>query len=168
MLGFQLRLTVCCTTETPVPVRDSVAFEALLANDRVADAVPLLCGVKATEYDTLWPAARVVGSDMPLTANSELLLLADVIVTLAPPAVNVPVFEAADPTVTFPKDALEGERLSWPEVVPEPLSGTHASIEFLGFMNCIMPVTEPEVCGENKTVNVTLCPGVRVIGKVSP
>ena len=42
MLGFQLRLTVCCTTETPVPVSDSVAFEALLAKERVADAVPLL------------------------------------------------------------------------------------------------------------------------------
>ena len=168
MLGFQLRLTVCCTTETPVPVRDSVAFEALLANDRVADAVPLLCGVKATEYDILCPAAIVVGSDMPLRVNSELLLVADVMVTLAPPAVKVPLFEAVDPTVTFPKDALEGERLSCPEVVPVPLSGTHANLEFLGFMNCTMPVTDPGVCGANETVNVTLCPGVSVIGKVSP
>lgn len=159
---------MCCTTETPLPVRDSVAFEALLANERVADAVPLLCGVKATEYDTLCPAAIVTGKDMPLRANSELLLLAEVMVTLAPPAVNVPLFEAVDPTVTFPKDALVGERLSCPELVPVPLSGTHANIEFLGFMNCTMPVTDPEVCGENETVNVTLCPGVRVIGKVSP
>lgn len=159
---------MCCTTETPVPVRDSVAFEALLANERVAEAVPLLCGVKTTEYDTLWPAARVVGSDMPLRANSELLLLADVIVTLAPPAVSLPVCEAVEPTVTFPNDALVGDRLSWPELVPVPLSGTQAKIEFLGFMKCTTPVTDPEVCGENKTLKVTLCPGVRVIGKASP
>jgi hypothetical protein len=65
----------------------------------------------------------VVGTDMPLTTNSELLLVADVIVTLAPPAVNFPVCEAVDPTVTFPNDALEGERLSWPVLVPVPLSG---------------------------------------------
>ena len=65
----------------------------------------------------------VAGSDMPLTTNSELLLLTDVMVTLAPPAVNFPVCEAVDPTVTFPKEALAGERLSWPEVVPVPLNG---------------------------------------------
>ena len=110
----------------------------------------------------------VAGSDMPLRENSELLLLADVTVTLAPAAVNVPPFEAVDPTVTFPKDALLGERLSWPELVPVPLSGTQANTEFLGFMNCTMPLTDPETCGENKTVNVTLCPGVRVVGKFNP
>ena len=112
-----------------------MAFEALLANERVAEAVPLLCGVKATEYDTLWPAASVLGSDMPLSTNSELLLLADVMVTLAPPAVSFPLCDAVEPTVTFPKDALVGERLSWPEAVPVPLSGIHANLELLGFMN---------------------------------
>jgi hypothetical protein len=168
VLGFQLRLTVCCTVETPVPVRDSAAFEALLAKERVAEAVPLLCGVKVIEYDRLCPAAMVVGSDIPLSENSELLLLAEVIVTLAPPAVNLPVCEAVDPTVTLPNDALLGETLSWPEVVPVPLSGTQANIEFLGFMNCNMPVTDPEVWGENKTLKVTLCPEVSVIGKANP
>jgi hypothetical protein len=104
-------------------VRDSAAFEALLAKERVAEAVPLLCGVKDTEYGRLWPAAIVLGSDMPLRTNSELLLLADVMVTLAPPAVNFPLCEAVDPTVTFPNDALAGETPSWPAVVPVPLSG---------------------------------------------
>lgn len=70
----------------------------------------------------------VAGRDIPLTTNSELVLLADVIVTLAPPAVNFPVFEAVDPTVTFPNDALVGERLSWPEVVPAPLNGIETSV----------------------------------------
>jgi hypothetical protein len=116
----------------------------------------------------LWPAGIVVGSDMPLRVNSELLLLADVIVMLAPPAVNFPLCEAVDPTVTFPNDALVGERLSWPEVVPVPLSGIHANLEFLAFMNCSAPVTDPEICGENKTLNVTLWPGVRVMGKDNP
>lgn len=44
-----MRLTLCCVAETPLPVRDSVAVDAVLAKDRVAEAVPLLCGVKATE-----------------------------------------------------------------------------------------------------------------------
>ena len=65
----------------------------------------------------------VVGSEMPRTTNSELLLVADETVTLVPTAVNFPVCEAVDPTVTFPNEALVGERLSWPEVVPVPLSG---------------------------------------------
>ena len=105
---------------------------------------------------------------MPLRVNSELLLFADVIVTLAPPAVNFPLCAAVDPTVTFPKDALVGERLSWPEAVPVPLNGTQANLEFLGVMNWTTPVTDPDAFGENKTLNVTLCPGVRVIGKVNP
>jgi len=105
---------------------------------------------------------------MPLSENSELLLLAEVMVTLAPAAVNVPLREADDPTVTFPNDALVGERLSWPELVPVPLKGTHANTEFRGFINCTLPLTHPEVVGENKILKVTLCPDVRVIGKFNP
>lgn len=89
-------------------------------------------------------------------------------VTLVPTAVNFPDCEAVDPTVTFPKDALDGERLSWPLIVPVPLSGIQAEVEFLGFMNCSEPLTDPEVCGENKTLKVTLCPGVNVVGKLNP
>jgi hypothetical protein len=49
VLGFQKRLTLCCTTETPLPVRDSVALAVVLAKERVAEAVPPLCGVNVTE-----------------------------------------------------------------------------------------------------------------------
>jgi len=141
VLGLQFKLTLCCTTETPLPVSDSVAVVAVLANARVAEAVPLLCGVKATEYDMLWPDGIVVGRDIPLTENSELLLLADVMVTLDPTAVNFPVCEAVDPTVRFPKEMLAGDRLSWPVAVPVPVRGTHADVEFFEFITCSVPLT---------------------------
>jgi len=54
----------------------------------------------------------VTGKDNPLTENSALLLLSDVMVTLEPTAINFPVCEAVVPTVTFPKETLAGETLS--------------------------------------------------------
>jgi hypothetical protein len=53
----------------------------------------------------------VTGKDKPLKENSELLLLADVIVTFAPTALSLPVFEAVVPTVTVPNDTLVGVTL---------------------------------------------------------
>ena len=74
----------------PEPVTDSLTVEVLVANASVAVAVPLLCGVKATAYGTVWPAATVIGKDIPLKENSELLLPSEVTVTLAPAAVRLP------------------------------------------------------------------------------
>ena len=70
---------------------DPVAFEsvALLENDRVPDAAPLLCGVKATLTVMLCPAGIVNGNDIPCSANSELLLVAEETVTLLPLALSV-------------------------------------------------------------------------------
>ena len=58
-------------------------MEALLAKLRLADAEPEACGVKVTVNGAEFPAAMVSGSEIPLSANSGLLTLADETVTLA-------------------------------------------------------------------------------------
>lgn len=74
----------------PVPPNESPGeFEALLAKETAPAAAPLACGVNATVNCTLLPAAIVSGKDSPLRVNSELLISADVTVTLAPVALRV-------------------------------------------------------------------------------
>ena len=123
MLGCHDKLTLCVTSAIPEPVRDSLTVEVLVENESVADAVPLLCGLKSTVYGRLWPAAIVVGRDIPLKENSELLLPAEVTVTLDPAAVRLAVLDTVVPTFTFPNDMLAGVTLSCPEIVPVPLRG---------------------------------------------
>ena len=107
---------------TPVPVNDSESLEsdALLAKETVAEAAPLLCGLNVTEYEALLPAGIVIGNVIPERTNSELLLPADVTVTLLPVALRVPVLLDVDPTLMFPKLTLAGDKLSCPCAVPVP------------------------------------------------
>ena len=75
LLWVQLRLTLCCGAGLPVPVRDSLRLEfvALLANARVADAVPLAWGVNTIVTGTLCPALTVKGKVTPLNLNSDVV-----------------------------------------------------------------------------------------------
>jgi hypothetical protein len=63
-------LTLYCVA-VPIPVSDSSVpeLDALLANEREPEMVPLLCGVNATLNETLWPAAIVKGKEAPLKTN---------------------------------------------------------------------------------------------------
>ena len=75
-----------------MPVKLSAAtFEALLENEPVAEALPDVCGVKASVNGTLCPAAIVSGNLIPLIENSLLVKLAEETATFEPLAVNVPV-----------------------------------------------------------------------------
>ena len=93
VLAFQARATLCCTGAVPVPVSDCVAvgFEALLIKPKFAEAVPDACGAKVTVNVAELPAAIVSGREMPLSVNSELVMLADDTVTDPVLAVSVPV-----------------------------------------------------------------------------
>ena len=83
-------------------------MEALLTNDALAEAAPLDCGVKLMVNDTLLPAAKVTGSERPLTVNSEVLKLAAVTVMLEPLAVREAGKDLVCPTVTLPKFKAPG------------------------------------------------------------
>ncbi len=122
--GFQPRPTVCCTAAIPVPVIDCPEgeFDALLENDKEADVLPLDCGVKVTVKDADCPAEIFAGSEIPETANSLLLRLADVTVIAVPVAVKLPFSDELDPTATLPKLRLAGDTANWPAAVPVPES----------------------------------------------
>ncbi len=76
---------------------------ALLTKERVADALPEVCGKKVTVKGIDCPAARLVGSEIPPSKNSALVVVPDEIVTGEPVALSVPDREAFDPVLTLPK-----------------------------------------------------------------
>lgn len=84
-------------------------FAASLENESVAEAVPAVAGLNVIVKEVLWPAVRVVGREIPESANSPLLLLAAEIVTDDPVASRVPFSELVAPTTTLPKLKLAGE-----------------------------------------------------------
>lgn len=112
----------------PVTDSETVEPEAVLVNEIAPEAAPLLCGLKVTEYDALLPAAIVFGKVIPERTNSALLLPAEVTVMLLPLALRVPFLVDVDPTLTFPKPTLLGDRLSEPCADPVPLSGTETMV----------------------------------------
>lgn len=94
----------------PVPAREPVSEDgvALLAKVSVPLAVPVACGLKVTVKFALWPEGMVTGKVIPLNANRELLLLAEVTVTSAPVAVRLPVAVPLAPTATLPTFKVAG------------------------------------------------------------
>ena len=81
---------MCCTA--PVPLADSARdeSEALLENKMLVDVLPLIRGANVSVKGTLCPAAIVRGYVRPVSANSELLELAEETVTLPPLALSAP------------------------------------------------------------------------------
>ncbi len=140
----------------------------MLENVKDAEVAPLACGVKVTVKEVDCPAASVAGSEIPESANSPLLRLADVIATEAPLALRLPLSEELDPTVTLPKLRLVGDTDSWPAAVPVPESGI-LSGEFDAFDTTVrVPLAAPALVGVKVAVNVTLWVAARVRGKVNP
>ena len=98
----------------------------------------------------------VIGNEIPLSANSGLVTLADDTVTLAPVAVSVPLLAKLVPTVTLPKPRLVGPRASWPGAVPVALKGMpRFGLEASEVMER-EPLTLPAAAGVKVTLNVKL------------
>jgi hypothetical protein len=140
----------------------------LLVKDKDDEVAPLACGVKVTVKEVDWPAARVAGSEIPESANSPVLKLADVIVTDAPLAVRLPGSDELDPTTTLPKLRLVGDTTNWPAAVPVPESAT-LSGEFDAFDTTDrFPLAATALVGAKVAVNVTLWFAVNVRGRLNP
>jgi len=169
-LAVQARPTSCCVAAAPVPVSDSTAgeFPALLANESVPAAVPELVGENCTAMGTLWPAGMVNGKDIPLTVNSELVVVAEEITTLEPEALRVADIVVLDPTATLPRFALAGETAKVPPAVPLPKSGMVSALAPAFETTVRPPVAEPLVVGTKSIWNVRLFPGTNVTGGVNP
>ena len=84
----------------------------MLANEREAEVVPLACGVKVTVNGVDWPAVNVTGNEIPEKTNSLLLRLADVIVSVPPVVVKLPLSDELDPTARLPKLRVLGDTAS--------------------------------------------------------
>lgn len=84
--------------------------------------------------------------------------------TEAPLAVRVPLSDALDPTVTFPKLRLVGETANVPAAVPVPESAILSGESDAFDTTARVPLTAPGLVGAKIAVNVTLWFGVRVMG----
>jgi len=143
-------------------------FEALLVNDKDAEAAPLAPGVKVTVKVADWPAAIVAGSEIPESTNSLLLILADETVTDAPLAVRLPLSGALDPSTTLPKLRLVGDTAKVPAAVPVPESAMPSGDLGALEVKAALPLELPVDCGAKATEKVALCPVPSVSGKVKP
>lgn len=170
--AFQERLTACAGAATPVPVSVAAdgAFEALLANETVAEAAPLDWGLNVTVKVALCPADKLTGNESPLMENSELLKSTEDTTMLAPVAVNVPVCVPLVPTVTLPTLIGDGFTVSCPEEAPiaDPLNGTfRVGFEALEVI-ATFPLKLPVDCGAKLTEKDVVCPGASVSGVLMP
>ena len=161
-----------CDVVAAVPAPDKVSttgvLAALLVSEMLPDAAPLLCGVKVSETGALWPTAMVVGSDSPLRRNSELVVVADVMVTLDPVAVSVAVMTLLVPTATLPKFNAAALDVNRPAETPVPDRPTVRS-GFTAFETTLMaPLASPPALGLKVTLKVTPSPWLRLMGKFKP
>ena len=159
------------TAAVPVPVRLATlgVFDALLANEAVADAAPDAPGVNVTVNSTGVLVVTVTGKLTPLMANSPGLeppKLTEDTVTLAPAAVRVPVAVPPAPTTTLP--TATGELTLRVPTVLLALSG----MVKLGFdasdVMETLPLKLPAVDGVKETLKEVLCPGIKVSGVLIP
>ncbi len=141
---------------------------ALLTKARLADALPEVCGKNVTVKGIDWPAARVVGNEIPPSRNSALVVAPDEIVTGEPVALSVPDKEVLDPVLTLPKFKVVGVSINCPGVLSLPDSATfNCGLEASERMERF-PVIEPETLGVKTTPNVRLCPAPKLAGRDKP
>jgi hypothetical protein len=171
VLAVHDRFTEWTGAGVPVPVSVSVVVEgwALLVNVSVALAAPVVCGLKVTVKEVLWPAGIVIGSARPPMLNTELFEFAAVTVTFDPLAVRLPDAVPLVLTTTLPRPKLVGVTVSCPAAaVPVPDS-VMVRVGLEAFEVIVtLPPTLPADPGVNLTLKTTLWPDVNVTGAVIP
>src|SRR5580700_4856102 len=163
VLAIQERLTKAAV---PVPITVERVGESVasLANESVAEGFPLTCGVKATLSDTPLPTGTVNGKGVSRTANCELLLETEEMVTLPPLALSSTVRFSVVPTATSPKLSVAGVIASAGLEVPMPVNGMLR----VGPTTRELPAAGPTACGLKIKSNFTCCPGAKINGNVTP
>jgi len=124
--------------------------------------------VKVRVNDALWPAVIVLGKDNPLRPNSGLVEVAEETVTFELVAVRVAVRVLLVPTVTLPKSKAVALEVNWPPEMPVPDSAmVRAGFEAFEAI-AIPPLVLPATFGVKRTLKVTLCPLLRLKGRLKP
>ena len=116
--------------------------------------------------EALSPAEIVFGRDNPPRRNSELVEVADQIVTSDVVAVKVPARVLLVPTPTLPKFKEVTLEASWPAAVPVPDKAidTFDALE----TSVIPPIALPSALGIKKTTKVTLLLLIEAQGQTQP
>jgi hypothetical protein len=161
----------CCT---PLPVKEMVVGElvALLITETDPLPAPDAVGVKTTLNVAVEPAAIACGTLIPVVLKPvpEVVIFETLTVEL-PVLVSVTVCVLLLPTLTLPKLRLVALGESWsvvPVAAPVPLIAMVLG-EFGALLtNETLPLTAPALAGENATLKLELCPGVKVRGRVRP
>ena len=144
-----------------MPVRDSVVVggDALLVKVNVPVAAPVACGLNVTVNFALCPAWIVMGKEIPLSVNRELLLLAALMVTFAPAAASVPDAVPVAPTATLPRLNVVGVTLSCPvAAVPVPVRLAETEDGFAFETKVSVALAAPAACGLKVNVNGAVWP----------
>jgi hypothetical protein len=90
------------------------------------NSVPEACGENVSVNGTDCPAARVVGSERPLSVNSVLVRVIEEIVTGDPVVLRVPLRDPLDSVVTLLNLNAVGVTVNCPGAVSLPDSGESA------------------------------------------
>ena len=159
VLALQLRSTECCTGTVPEPERDIVVgeFVALLTNETVPDAAPLVWGANEMVTFCVLPAATVSGRLTPLRLNPiPVKFAADTDTAAVPVLESVIVLLAELPSAMLPKFQLVGEALSRYVLaaVAEPERVTADTLFDALLAIVTVPVKLPVAVGANFTVKL--------------
>lgn len=154
----------------PVPVNATLGSDDALVTLILPESLPVAVGAKTAEKVVLWPALRVSGVVMPLTLKPVPVALTCVTVALLLPVlVNVMVWFALLPTVTFPNATLPGFTVKVAfETTPLPASVSVCGEFGAPSVNTMLPVALPAAVGENCTLNERFCPAWIVAGSEIP
>jgi hypothetical protein len=153
----------------PVPERGTETPELALSVTAKLPVVLVPVDAKATVNVTLWPAVRVNGGAIPLTLNAAALEVSCETVKDDPPElVSVSDRVAVVPAGTLPKLRLAGLEARWPGVVPVPERGRLTEGLDAFDVRVRLPLVVAADVGENATLKLTLWPGFKVAGRLSP
>jgi hypothetical protein len=141
-------------------------LELVPPKEIVPDAAPAVCGVNVSVSDTVWPAAIVVGREIPLRPNSALVDVAEEMVTPDPVAVTVAGMLLLVPTGTPPKSKVLALEVNCPAETPAADKAIFRDRVPAFETTAIVPEMFPLAIGVHRTLNVTLCPLLRLAGRV--
>ena len=172
VVASQDKVTVCVGAAVPVRVNPAVviAGEASLVTVKVALRDPAVVGLNVIVYGRLCPAAIVTGSEILPRLNAEFVVLAAVMVTLAPVTVHFPGGRAAgaDNHATYVRKSpgtRRADRGTWFRSLSRGLLRLASDA-----LDVIMtlPLTVPAADGAKLILSAVLCPADRVKGVFTP
>ena len=143
---------------------------AVLLIAMLPEALPVPVGVNVTFSAAVCPGASTVLAPAPFALNPAPVTATLEIVRFALPAfVSVTPCELLLPTTTLPKSRLLALALkSGVDAMAVPLAEITKGELAASLASETEPVTVPAEVGANTTLNVALCPGAMLIGRVRP